>query len=196
MNKLFSLAIILLLLFSGCAKTIPVEVSTDYDRSANFSTYTTFKWYQESPTAHRDSTRNYDSFLDKRIKASVEANLARKGFRMVTSSPDVLVAYDVKVVTKQEVRPDYSYGPGWYGGYGYWYGYRYNYGYSRFAQPMYIDQYQDGTIIIDLVDAKDNELIWRGWGQMEVGSANVTEAEVNKIVGKILAKYPPGSDEK
>jgi hypothetical protein len=191
MKTLLSLFLLAGLLW-GCATS--VDVSTDYDRGANFSHYTTFKWYQETPMARRDSTRSYDTFLDKRIKAAVEGNLTRKGFRRVDVNPDVLVAYDVKVVTKQEIRPDYAYAPGWYGGYGYWYGYRYNYGYSRFAAPMYIDQYQDGTIIIDLIDGKDNELIWRGWGQMEVGSANVTEAEVNRIIGHILEKYPPGSD--
>ncbi|MBK0404326.1 DUF4136 domain-containing protein [Adhaeribacter sp. BT258] len=193
MSKIYLLTLVLGLFLSGCA-SVPVDVSTDYDRAANFNQFTTFRWFQENPSARRDSTRSYNTFLDKRIRAAVEANLARKGFRMTTANPDVLVAYDVKVVTKQEVRPDYSYPPGWYGGYGWWYGYRYNYGYSRFAQPMYIDQYQDGTIIIDLIDAKDNELVWRGWGQMEVGSTNVSEAEVNKIVTKILEKYPPGSD--
>ena len=51
---------------------------------------------------------------------------------------------------------------------------------------MLIEEYKDGTIIIDLVDAKDNQLIWRGWGQMEVDEANISEAEVNKIVTNIL----------
>lgn len=179
------------LFLSGCAK-VPVDVSTDYDRSANFSRYTTFKWFQDTPAARRDTTRSYDTFLDKRMRSAVEGHLTAKGLRPVTSNPELLVAYDVKVVTRQEVRQDYTYAPGWYG-YGYWYGYRYNYGYSRFGSPMYIDQYQDGTVIIDLIDAKDNELIWRGFGQMEVGSANVSEAEVNRIVTKILENYPPGS---
>lgn len=187
---------LMLSLFWGCASS--VDVSTDYDQTANFSRYTTFKWYQETPTARRDSVYSYNTFIDKRVRSAVEANLVRKGFRKTETNPDILVAYDIKVVTRQEMRPDYTYSPGWYGpgwyGYGWWYGYRYNYGYSRFARPMYLDQYQDGTIIIDLVDPKDNELVWRGWGQMQVGSTNISQAEVNKIVARILEKYPPGAN--
>jgi hypothetical protein len=190
--------IFLLGLLGGCASS--VSVSTDYDRSANFTSYTTYKWYQDTPPARRDSIRTYNTFLDKRIRSAVEANMARKGFRLVDSNPDVLVAYDVKVVTRQELHTDYGYYPGWYGpgwyGYGWWYGYRYDYGYSRFAYPMYIDQYQDGTIIIDLVDARDNELVWRGWGEMRVDNVNISQSEVDKIVSRIFEKYPPGADKK
>ena len=192
MKKTVPLLMLLALLWQGCTTT-PVSVSTDYDRSANFTRYTTYKWYQDEPAAGRDTTRTYNTFLDKRMRTAVEANLARKGMRLVTSNPDLMVAYDMKVVTKQQVRPDYTFAPGFGYGYGYWYGYRYNYGYSRFGRPMMIDEYQDGTVIIDFVDARDNELIWRGWGQMTVGSANASEAEINKIVGEILEKYPPGA---
>ncbi|MFC5270687.1 DUF4136 domain-containing protein [Adhaeribacter terreus] len=196
MNKISLLALLLGLFLSGCA-AVPVDVSTDYDRAANFNQFTTFKWYQDTPTANRDSAYKYDTFMDKRIRQAVENSLARKGMRMVTTNPDILVAYDVKVVRRQELRPDYAFAPGFGYGYSYWYGYRYDYGYSRFGtRPMLIDEYNDGTIIIDLVDAKDNQLVWRGWGQMEVGSANVSEAEINKIVSNILEKYPPGTDKK
>lgn len=190
-NLIPPILVLLALLWQGCTTT-PVSVSTDYDRNASFARYTTFKWYQDKPMAGRDTTRTYDTFLDRRIRGAVEANLARKGFRLVNANPDVLVAYDVKVETKQEARPDYTFAPGFGYGYGYWYGYRYDYGYSRFNRPMLINEYQDGAIIIDLVDARDNELVWRGWGQMEVASPNVSEAEINKIVGQILEKYPPG----
>lgn len=193
MKKLFVLFSLASLFLAGCAGTVPVDVSTDYDKAVNFNQHTTFKWYQEKPAARRDTTRTYDTFMDQRIRNAVESNLGRKGLRRTEATPNLFIAYDVKVVTRQEIRPDYTYAPGWYG-YGYWYGYRYDYGYSRFARPMTIDQYKDGTIIIDIIDAKDNQLIWRGWGQMEVGSANVSEAEINRIVGKILEKYPPGSD--
>jgi hypothetical protein len=194
MKKLASLFLFLAVL-TGCTTTQPVDVSTDFDRATNFGSLTTFKWYQDQPAAGQDPNYQYDSFIDQRMKRAVESELSRKGLRLVTSNPDILVAYDMKVETKQELRPDYSYAPGFGYGYGYWYGYRYNYGYSRFGTaPMLIDEYKNGTVIIDFVDPKDNQLAWRGWGQMEVGSANVTEAEINRITAKILSKYPPGSD--
>lgn len=197
MKKLLFFIFPAVLFLSGCAATIPVDVNTDYDKAAPFAQYKTFKWYQEKPTARPDSAYKYDTFLDQRIKKAVEAQLNKKGFRLATGMADVLIAYDAKVVTRQEVNNNYAFAPGFGYGYSYWYGYRYNYGYSRFSQPpMLIDQYKDGSIIIDMIDAKDNQLIWRGWGQMEVLNQNISEAEVTKIVTSILAKYPPGSEKK
>src|SRR5688572_30561564 len=148
MKKLITLFLVSLL-FYGCATTLPVEVSTDYDRTANFSQYRTFKWFQDKPTAGRDSVYKYNTFLDQRIRTAVESQLARKGINKTEGAADLLIAYDVKVITRQEARPDYAFAPGFGYGYSYWYGYRYNYGYSRFGgRPMVIDQYKDGTIII------------------------------------------------
>jgi len=181
---------------AGCAATTPVDVSTDFDRNVTFAQYHTFRWYQDKPMAGVDTTYKYNTFLDQRIRNAVESQLARKGLTKAEGRADLLIAYDVKIVTKQAARPDYAYAPGFGYGYSYWYGYRYDYGYSRFSRPMLIEEYKDGTIIIDLVDAKDNQLVWRGWGQMEVDEANISEAEVNKIVTNILAKFPPGADKK
>ena len=194
MKKYFNLALLLAFFLTGCVATTPVDVSTDYDRNVNFGQYRTFKWFQDKPTAGIDSTYKYNTFLDQRIRNAVEAQLIQKGMSKVTGGADLLIAYDVKVITRQSARPDYAFAPGFGYGYSYWYGYRYNYGYSRFGRPMLIEEYKDGTIIIDLVDAKDNQLIWRGWGQMEVNEANISEAEVNKIVTNILAKFPPGAN--
>ena len=194
MKKYFNLALLLAFFLTGCVATTPVDVSTDYDRNVNFGQYRTFKWFQDKPTAGIDSTYKYNTFLDQRIRNAVEAQLIQKGMSKVTGPADLLIAYDVKVITRQSARPDYAFAPGFGYGYSYWYGYRYNYGYSRFGRPMLIEEYKDGTIIIDLVDAKDNQLIWRGWGQMEVNEANISEAEVNKIVTNILAKFPPGTN--
>ena len=194
MKKYLNLALLLALFLTGCVATTPVEVSTDYDRSVNFGQYRTFKWFQDKPTAGVDSAYKYNTFLDQRIRNAVDAQLTRRGITKTEGSSDLLIAYDVKVITKQSARPDYAYAPGFGYGYSYWYGYRYDYGYSRFSRPMLIEEYKDGTIIIDLVDAKDKQLIWRGWGQMEVDEANISEAEVNKIVTNILDKFPPGAD--
>ena len=195
MKQYLNLALLMAFFLTGCATTAPVEVSTDFDQNVNFSQYRTFKWFQDKPSANRDSTYKYNTFIDQRIRNAVETQLTRKGMTKTDGNADVLIAYDVKVITRQEARPDYTYAPGFGYGYGYWYGYRYNYGYDRFyGRPMLIDQYKDGTVIIDLVDAKDNQLIWRGWGQMEVDEANISAPEINKIVTNILEKYPPGAD--
>ena len=178
-------------LLTGCSPV--VSVSTDYDRTAPFSQYRTWNWYQAAPTASRDADKfgNYDTFLDKRIKGAILSQMSAKGFNQSSTNPDILVAYDVSIERRQEVEPGFTYAPGFGWGYGYWYGYRYDYGFRRFPNYTMVQEYNEGTVVIDIVNAKDNQLIWRGWGQARVGTAGISESEINRIVREILEKYPP-----
>jgi hypothetical protein len=78
---------------------------------------------------------------------------------------------------------------GGYGGYGWyspWWG-----SYGGYVDVSY---YEQGTVIIDLVDAERKELVWRGLGSKAVqrydSPAEAKEA-VDYIVGRIMNRYPP-----
>ena len=49
-----------------------------------------------------------------------------------------------------------------------------------------VQQYTEGTLIIDFVDSKTHKLVFRGLGQAAVGSTERNAEAVNKIV----AAYP------
>jgi hypothetical protein len=75
-----------------------------------------------------------------------------------------------------------------YGGYGWydpWWG---PYGHTN------VSYYEQGTVVIDLVDPGEKALVWRGIGSRAVqrydSPAEAKEA-VDLIVGKILNRYPP-----
>lgn len=179
----------LVLGFAGCSPSF--TISTDYDDTTNFQQYQTWNWYQDQPIAKSDSNRRYSTFLDKRIKTAVENEMARRGFQRAagTKKAAMLLAYDVTIENVQRVHPDFVNFPGI--GYGYWYGYRYAYTYNRLYNNTYVQDYQAGTIILDIVDAKSNELIWRGSGQATGGEKSLTQEKVQEMVNQILAKYPP-----
>ena len=182
------------LVLAACATTPRVAVTTDYDKATNFQLYRSYDWYQEQPTGERAKTGTYDTFADRRIRAALATGLTAKGFTRSTTSPDVKIAYDITVKTEERADPATAFAPGFGYGYSYWYGYRYNYGFNRFG-PGYATttQYRVGTIIVDFVDAKANELIWRGVGESAVDPGAVSEQAIGEIVTGILAKYPPES---
>ena len=172
----------LLLGASGCATSSRVGVTNDFDHSVNFRAYKTWAWYPQQPTDTQGGpSQGYQSFLDKRIRTAVAAEMAKKGLTETTESPDVYVAYSTRVEDKQQVSPAYN-------GFGYPY---YGYGwYGRNAMSP-ITQYKAGTVIIDVVDAKRKQLAWRGTGQAQVDQHTISEEEAYRIVGGILGTYPP-----
>lgn len=183
-----------LLLISSCAPA--VDVTTDYDRSTNFSRYQTFSFYQDRPAQPRDAATNFNTSLDLYLRNAIRQSLANQGLRYDSSNPDLKVAYDVSVNVDTEVNTNYAYPPGFGYGYSYWYGYRYNYGFNRFPTTYRtINQYREGTVVVDLINPETNELVWRGIGEAAVDMRGKIEQErINTIVTNILQKYPPNGN--
>ncbi|MBT8310006.1 MAG: DUF4136 domain-containing protein, partial [Bacteroidia bacterium] len=78
-------------------------------------------------------------------------------------------------------------GWGW-GGWGPW-------GWGFNQQPMVTTSTQ-GTLYIDLIDANKKELIWQGMGTGYLAQGREKkEARIKEFVAKVMAKYPPGSEQ-
>ena len=111
--------LLLLLGPSGCTTASRVGVTNDFDHSVNFRAYKTWAWYPQQPRdAESGPAKGYESFLDKRIRNAVAAEMTRKGLTEVDKAPDIYVAYSARVEEKQQVSPYYN-GMGYPYGYGY-----------------------------------------------------------------------------
>ena len=177
--------LLLLLGPSGCTTAARVGVTNDFDHAVNFRAFKTWAWYPQQPKdAEGGPAKGYESFLDKRMRAAVAAEMTAKGLTEVAANaaPDIYVAYSARVEEKQQVSP-YANGMGY--PYGYGYGGYYGRGYSP------VTQYKAGTVVIDIVDARRKELAWRGTGQAQVNQNTIDEVETHRIVNGILSTYPP-----
>ena len=160
-----------------------VSVRQDYDVSVDFSDYHTFAWVTVEQPKTGD-IRVDNQLLDTRIREAVDRTLIAKGYRKITDgSSNLLVAYTLTIRSRLE-SDTVSTGFG-YGGYPYWGGVGFE---TR------VREYDEGMLVIDIGDAKQNKLIWRGTGTRRVtahSDPNKTTDVINKTVGEILAKFPP-----
>ena len=151
------------------------DVKYDYDQQANFSDLKTFDWMQAPEKA------GINSLVVQRVKNAVNAELKAKGLMMTSNNPDFLIAeYHGK---RDQVQiSDRRYRGGYRGGYG-------SGGVSVYA-------FEEGSLILDFVDAKSKQLIWRGSAKAQVdniGTPEESEKLINAAVKEILKKYPPSS---
>jgi len=173
MKTLKFLPLLLVFIFSSCAS---VQVAADYDKNANFGSYNSFAFYK--PGIDKAKISDLDK---KRILRAIDAEFSAKGMSK-SESPDLLVS----IFTKERERVDVynrAYGFGW-GWNPYWYGNGFNTG----AHTT-----NEGTLYIDLIDAKTNELVWQGIGRANLVTYDIDkkEAKIQEIVREIVAKYPP-----
>lgn len=170
--KALALPIAVVLFLSSC---VSVRVASDYDREADFNTYRTYAFYKTGI----DKAQISD--LDKkRILRAIDTEMASRGF-VKSNNPDLLVS----IFTKEREKVD-IYNNNWRFGYAYW-------------NPWYygnsVTSRTEGSLYIDLIDAKNKQLVWQGKG---VGTLSNTqniekkEQRIKEFVSQILQKYPPG----
>jgi hypothetical protein len=152
------------------------HIKTDFDHQANFSQYKTYSWQEIKPA---------NSLWDARIKNAVDAQLAAKGWTQVDNGGDVAI---VAIKTTQTQRTLQTFYDGMGGGW------RWR-GMGGFGQSTTTEQdYKQGTLVVDLYDAKTKQLIWRGSAQDTLSDkATKNEKNLDKGVAKMFKAFPPGS---
>jgi hypothetical protein len=179
--KILSLLCLSAALFTACESTL--KVTSDYDKSVNFSGYKTFNFY------NLKTSGSVSQLNAERIANAIRRELTKKGLTETSNNPDLMVNAVTILKDKKEVTATtnyYGYG-GAYRPYGY-YGGAGASGYTTVSTY----EYKDGSLIIDIVDAKTNKVVWEGIGNKDIDKApkNPEEA-INNAVTSILAGYPP-----
>lgn len=185
------LVLVMSTVLAGCST---IEVNHDFDPKANFAALKTYEWLKEPQKPTGDPRIDGNTILEDRIHQAVDTDLATRGFKKVTSNADFLVAYHVSLDKQQSVQTlnsYYGYGPGW----GYGYGASYRPGYWAGSPQTYVYEYEEGTLILDIVNPTNKELMWRGSAQDEVHFKSTPEKDqkqLNEAVHSMLESFPPG----
>jgi hypothetical protein len=177
-----------LLFVCGCSH---LRIGTDYDTELDFSKFRSFTWLEppvtnepsESPVEDLIDPFEKNSLLDKRVRQAVERDLLARGYRR---APDGRSEFQLKyhVILKDRMKlRSYPYAH-----YGY-YGYPYGYGGTLGGVSSY--NYQEGTLIIDVIDANTHQLAWRGWAVGANREGYYTDEKVEAAVKAVLERFPP-----
>ena len=172
---------------SSCGPSL--KVSSDYDRNANFAGYKTFALYKEPDSLVTISPLNHD-----RIMTAVSAEMTGKGFGQTESDPDLLVNPVAIVKNKVSVSANSNY----YGYGGYYRPYSWGAGYGGYSTTSYdVEQYKEGSLIIDVLDAKTKKLLWQGTGNSKIDTdIRDPDQRIREAINKIMADFPPGNPSK
>ena len=178
---------------SACTSAVNVEQRAD----VNFAKYRTFDFANTEVKTSGDQNPLLNSpIAQDRIKQAIAGELSKRGLREVEASPDIIVTTHT-FVEKAE-RTVYDTYPGANYAYPYAVGYRgaylpINYGYwytpAYYSRPR-TEQYREGTLIIDFIDARTNNLVWRGSMADPVNDPARLGTEFSKSAKDILDKFP------
>ena len=165
----------------GCSS---VRVSQDYDPNTQIQNLKTYAWKlaKQEPTG---DFRVDNPLLDARIRAAIDRNLGALGFQKIDEgTPDFYVAYQYAIQRKIEsdrLQTGVGFGIGSWG----------RSGGIGISTGTGVSEFDEGLMAIDLSDAKDGSLLWRGSGSRRVNQhedpARTTQ-KINEMVDKIMAQ--------
>lgn len=162
----------ILILFS-CSNEL--RVYHDFDRSVSIQRLTNYNWLPARQIESRNNPIFYNELVDKRIKTAVDGQLKQKGYVRSDSSEQMIVHYHIVIENKTSVRSE---------------PFGYNYGRYWLENELDTYRYEEGTLIIDFMDSRNCDLIWRGWAVAVVDNGVISEELINKAVAEIFKTFP------
>lgn len=159
------------------------DVRTDYDHNVNFEEFHTYSWGQ---------VQTSDPFWAPRIKHAVNQALTARGWQEVPSGGQVTVMAVGSVHDQQQYQTFYNgLGPGWGWGRPGWGGWR-GWGVGTGISTTNVENTPVGTLVVDLYQTSDKQLIWRGTSSGTVSDKTENNIKnLNKDIDKMFEKFPP-----
>jgi hypothetical protein len=162
------LFVISMLALAACSAT---HVMTDYDPNAQFSAFHTFTLIE------REHAFTENPLVLQRTYDAIRAELSSKGFTYVSNLPqaDFAVDFTVGASDRLDVRDPVS------GGSGAW------------GNQVDVRLYREGTLAIDVYDARSRRPVWHGAAEKKLSSYDIEHSAelIRDTVTAVLADFPP-----
>ncbi|NJO03226.1 MAG: DUF4136 domain-containing protein [Bacteroidia bacterium] len=163
----------------GCSPKF--NIGSDIDPVADFSQYETFSADRRNLFTRRSNPILNSDITKSRINQAISQELAAKGYEMADNDPDLIFSFQTEVRSRQDVQ-QVNNTPTW----GYWWRW-----YNPAFNQTYVRDYEEITLIIDVLDAQSRQLVWQSWiiGELEY-TASDWAGQINETIRKAMADFP------
>jgi hypothetical protein len=165
-----------------------MSVKSDYQKNFDFSRLRTFAFKTDRASNDPLTTNTIEA---RRIQNALAAQLEANGFTQTPQNPDCIVAFYSRSRQRTQVEsagygPAFGYGPGF--GWGYGIPYR---GFWRwgFGPDIWTTTYTQGCVMVDIIDSRKNELVWRGVVKDTVNGIGQSEKQADQAAKDLVKKY-------
>ncbi len=163
----------------SCAPSIAVKY--DYDPKVNVRQFSTYR-------IEADRQRNADPIVgsnlnQRRIADALDLSLKARGYKPVTQGEaDLVVRFFTDARDKQQIQSNNTMSP-WGWGYGGW----------GMPNQVYSRQYEENRVVINVIDARTNDIVWQGWATGQMNSRNKErdrDQAYRETVTSIMKNFP------
>jgi hypothetical protein len=164
---------------AGCA---PIHAGSYIERSMDFAQYRTYDWGPADALPTGDPRLDQNPFFQDHVQGAIERGLAGKRLGRSTAgeTPDLLIHYHASVNQQIDLsRLEHG-----------------GYCYTEDCQVRVVE-FEAGTLVVDVLDARTGRLIWRGWAKHRVAdilnNPDRMATRINQAVAGMLTTLPYGA---
>lgn len=155
-----------------------MNVSSHIERGVDFAQFRTWDFGPADALPTGDPRLDNNPFFKDYLEGAVGKALETRHYaRAMTGTPDLLVHYHANISKTFDINGVDS---------------RYGYCYDD-CEPRFIE-YEQGTIVLDVVDTRTNRVVWRGWAQDsidgKIDNQELLRKEVYKAVTRMMELFP------
>lgn len=175
--------IFLFAIIAGCAAVIAVD--SDFNPETDFSRYNSFALEIIEHPPSGDPRLDDNPFFDSRIRTALQEEFTNRGLEMDSEEDaDLIIHYHMFVEHRErldvdELDRELDTARGYI-----------------FYRELDIDTiaYDEGTFMLDVADANNKEVIWRGWARVVVTDVlddhEALDRRIRQAINKIVSEYP------
>ena len=161
--------------FAACAAT---TANAYLSPGTSLAAYRTYAWGPDPASPTGDPRLDNNEIFDRHVRRGVETHMRRRGFAIeAADTADLLVHYHASMSQKIDVR--------------------------ALDQTSTLDHdnqdaartvYDEGTLVVDLIDARTRQLLWRGWveGRLDgvIDGQRLMERTVDDALEMVFKRLP------
>lgn len=171
-------------MLSALTVALGASVKSDYQKGYDFSRLRTFNFKTERANEDPLAANTIEA---NRIQNALSAQLQMNGFTESPDNPDFIVAFYSRTRERTQVQSTgFGFGPGFGWGYGVPFRNRWRWGYGP---NIWTTTYLQGCVMADIIDAKTQELVWRGVVQDTVHGIGQSEKQANEAAKDLVKRF-------
>ena len=158
----------------------PMRVRSYAGPDADLSVYHTYQWAGGDLGSTGDPRLDSNRFFVERVQQTADEQLRLRGYeKIATGTPDLVLHVHARVEQQLEASQlDGTHGRC-----------------QKDDCRAYV--FDEGTLLIDFVDARTDAMVWRGWAERSLDGVIDNQASMNQVVDKavvaILGRLPKGA---
>jgi hypothetical protein len=168
------------LALTGCASGPTIR--SNVDPGADFARFQTFNFMQPLST----DREGYQTFISRDLMAAAERELVARGLKRTETSPDLLLNFSANLdqrlrVTQTPQSSMGAFGSHRRGFYSTWPSYRTD-----------VQQYTNGTLAVDVIDASRMQLVWEGVAVHRITQSRADNIRpvIDQAMQEMFARFP------